>query len=159
VEKYIAGREFNIALLQSGSDLRTLPVAEIDFSAFGSQKPAIVDYDAKWKKDSFSYNNTPRIIPADLMEQAAQKIRQYAVQAWNILGCSDYARADFRMDEKQNVFLIDLNPNPDISPDAGFAAALDAAHITYRNFIKTVIDNAEKRLSKQIKKDTGTLTL
>ena len=153
VEEYIPAREFNIALMQSGDKLLTLPVAEIDLSGLDTKKPAIIDYQAKWVTDSFSYQNTPRIIPADLDEKIAQKIRQYAVRSWGLLGCSDYARVDFRMDERGKIYVLEVNPNPDISPDAGFAAALKAQNITYKDFIKNVIRNAQKICENYIGKD------
>ena len=114
---------------------RVLPLAEIDFSAFSDKQLKLVDYEAKWVKESFGYNNTPRIIPAPLAEPVAEKVRHLALQAWDALGCRGYARVDFRLDEKDNPYVLEVNPNPDISPDAGFAAALEAAKIPYEQFV------------------------
>ena len=145
VEQFIPSRELNISLLQQGDEIKVLPLAEIDFSAFGDDYPRIVDYSAKWLPGSFAYDNTPRIIPAPLSEKTARTVRTVALRAWQSLGCRDFARIDFRLDENDSVFILEVNPNPDISPDAGFAAALTAAGISFREFVKILLDNALAR--------------
>jgi D-alanine-D-alanine ligase len=149
VEQFIPDRELNVSLLQQNNEVQVLPIAEIDFSAFGTNKPKIVDYSAKWHADSFAYNNTPRIIPAQLSEETVSLVRQYALAAWHAIGCQDYARVDFRMDNNEQAFVLEVNPNPDISPDAGFAAALEAGGISYKKFIETLLDNALTRNSNK----------
>jgi D-alanine-D-alanine ligase len=147
VERFIPDRELSVSLFEQNGEVQALPIAEIDFSAFGTDKPRLVDYSAKWQTDSFAYNNTPRIIPAQLSERTANLVRQYALAAWDAVGCQDYARVDFRMDDDERAFVLEVNPNPDISPDDGFAAALTAAGISYERFIKTLLNNALKRNS------------
>ncbi len=146
VEQFIAQRELNVSILQLNGKVEVLPIAEIDFAAFDAGRPRIVDYDAKWRTDSFAYNNTSRIIPAHLSGRIAQMVRRCAIAAWHQIGCRDYARVDFRMDDKDNIFVLEINLNPDISPDAGFAAALEAGGITYQEFIEMLINNALLRL-------------
>ena len=153
IEQFIPNRELNVSLLQQGSEVKVLPLAEIDFSAFGDDYPRIVDYSAKWLPDSFAYNNTPHIVPAPLSERTARMVRSCALGAWHALGCQDFTRVDFRLDENDNVFIIEVNPNPDISADAGFAAALTAAGICFREFVKILLDNALARLSGGYSKD------
>ena len=148
IEQFIPNRELNVALLQDGREVKVLAIAEIDFSAFDPGSKRIVDYSAKWLTDSFAYKNTPRIIPARLSEKCADSVRRYAIAAWNALGCQDYARVDFRLNEKGGIFILEVNPNPDISPDAGFAAALTAAQISFDDFVKILIDNASSRTGK-----------
>ena len=145
VERFMAGREINVSLLESEGGVRVLPLAEIDFSAFPPGKPRIVDYAAKWLPDSFEFQNTPRRIPAPLDEATAAHVRQLALAAWHAVGCRDYARVDLRLDEDGRPFVLEVNPNPDISPDAGFAAALAEAGIPYTEFVRNVIENARQR--------------
>lgn len=147
VEQFIPDRELNVSLLEQNGEVRVLPIAEFDFSAFDTDKPRILDYSAKWLADSFAYNNTPRIIPAPLSKRATDLVRQYALVAWGAIGCQDYARVDFRLDDSERPFVLEVNPNPDISPDAGFAAALDAGGISYEKFIETLLNNALRRNS------------
>ncbi len=154
VEQYIEGREFNITLLYKNGQPAVMPLAEIDFSAFADGKPRIVSYDAKWKPDSFEYNHTPRIIPADVPVKTAQKIRDIAQRACAALGCRDYCRVDIRLDKKLNPYILEVNANPDISPQAGLAAAIDAGKLKYHAFIKLCIDNALTGKSKIKKSKT-----
>ena len=145
VETFVDGRELNVSVLDMGSGPQVMPIAEIDFSAFPADRHRIVDYEAKWIEDSFAYNNTPRKIPADLPEQAAGQIRELALGAWRALNCRDYIRVDFRLDAEMKPFILEINANPDISPDAGFAAAIETAGISYERFVAQMIDNASGR--------------
>ena len=141
VEQFILGRELNISVLQCGKKIEVMPVAEIDFSTFKKGMPRIVDYAAKWHADSFEYQNTPRILPAKLPEKIAALIRQYAIGAFKALDCKDYVRVDFRLSEENRLFVIEVNPNPDITPEAGFASAIEAGGISYKKFIKILLKN------------------
>lgn len=145
VEQFIAARELNVSVLQRNGNVDVLPIAEIDFSAFSKDQPRIIDYSAKWEKESFAYNNTPRKIPADLDNYLSQQIEKFALAAWQALDCRDYIRVDFRLDENDKPYIIEVNPNPDITPDAGFAAALSTAGIPYELFIFAIIENAKQR--------------
>jgi D-alanine-D-alanine ligase len=161
IEQYIDGRELNISVLSragrsaphapqdpaTGAELEVLPLAEIDFSAFEAGRPRIVGYEAKWLEDSFEYRHTPRIIPAPLPKRVAQRVRELAVAACRALSCFGYCRVDFRLDRAHRPYVLEVNANPDISADAGFAAALQAAGIPYKTFVKLEIDNAIRRSS------------
>lgn len=148
IEQYIEGRELNVSVLSRQGELEVLPPAEIDFSAFEAGRPRIVGYEAKWQEDSFEYQNTPRIIPAPLPKRLAERIRALAVASCRALHCFEYCRVDFRLDRANRPYVLEVNANPDISPDAGFAAALEAAGISYQAFVKLQIDNAIARGQK-----------
>lgn len=146
VERFIPERELNVSVIERNGKVKVLPLAEIDFSAFSDSQTKIVDYDAKWQKDSFGYHNTPRKIPADLPESVSRRVELLAAGAFKAVGCRDYARVDFRLDKDLTPYILEVNPNPDISPDAGFAAAIRAAGIPYERFVWTVLTNAQGRL-------------
>jgi D-alanine-D-alanine ligase len=142
VEQFIAGRELNVSVLSRLGAAEVLPIAEIDFSAFPAGVPRIVDYAAKWLPESFAYQNTPRVIPARLTRRQAEAVRQLALGAWRACGCRGYARVDMRMTAAGRPLVLEVNPNPDISLDAGFAAALAAAGIPYEEFVEAAIRDA-----------------
>ncbi len=152
VETLVGHREINVSVLQQRSELLVLPLAEIDFCAFGDDRPRIVGYSAKWLPDTFEYQNTPRVIPAPLSAAVAARVTRCALAAWRALGCRDYARVDMRLDDKGRPFVLEVNTNPDITPDAGFAAALEAARISYDSFVKTLVDNALSRLPSALRR-------
>jgi ribosomal protein S18 acetylase RimI-like enzyme len=136
-------------VIQSGSNIRVLPIAEIDFSGFEPDRPRIVDYAAKWLKDSFEYKHTSRIIPALISEEIAEKIRAVVLKIWRTLECRDFIRVDIRMDDNEEIYVLEVNANPDISPDAGFAAALAAGSVTVEEFVTTMVGNATDRLKNR----------
>ena len=146
IEQYIEGRELNISVIRRDDELEVLPLAEIDFSAFETGRPRIVGYEAKWLADSFEYRHTPHIVPALLPKRLTQHIRKLAAAACRTLCCLSYCRVDFRLDKANRPYILEVNANPDISPDAGFAAAMEAAGISYAAFVTLTIDNAMARV-------------
>jgi D-alanine-D-alanine ligase len=149
IEQYIEGRELNISVIHRKGEAQVLPLAEIDFSAFEAGRPRIVGYEAKWVEDTFEYQHTPRIIPAPLPKRVAERVRDLAAASCRALSCFDYCRVDFRLDKANRPYVLEVNANPDISLDAGLAAALQAAGISYQAFVKLTIDNAAVRGQKR----------
>ncbi len=157
IEQYVDGRELNISVVHRKGQPQVLPLAEIDFSAFEAGRPRIVGYEAKWLADSFEYNHTPRIIPAPLPKRVAQRIQELAAAACRTLACLDYCRVDFRLDKANRPYILEVNANPDISLDAGFAAALQAAGIPYESFVRLSIDNAVRRVQETVKSQVSSV--
>ncbi|MEE9913871.1 MAG: D-alanine--D-alanine ligase [Deltaproteobacteria bacterium] len=144
-EVYIEGREFNIALLASDTGVRILPAAEMLFLNYPPDKLRLLDYRAKWIEDSFEYDNTRRSL--DISPQDANlvdRLRVISLKCWSLFGLRGYARVDFRVDKQGNPFVLEINANPCLSPDAGFAAALDRASIKYSAAIDDIIRDALK---------------
>jgi D-alanine-D-alanine ligase len=141
VEPYIDGREFNVSVMENTA-IVPLPVSEIDFSQMPKGIPKICGYEAKWFEDHPLYQKTPPVCPAPVEDELRQKLHAAAVDAFVTMGCRDYARIDFRMDAKGRIFILEVNPNPDISLNAGYARALKAAGIDYTDFWKTMLRNA-----------------
>jgi D-alanine-D-alanine ligase len=146
VESFFGTRELNVALFERNGKLVVMPPAEIEFRDFSPGMPRIVDYKAKWQPDSFEYQHTVRVIPARLPARTLRQVEAMARTAWTVAGCRDYARVDFRMTEAGELAILEINPNPDISPDAGFAAALKAARIPVHVFIDAMCRNALRRI-------------
>jgi D-alanine-D-alanine ligase len=144
VEPYIDGREFNVSVMENTAVV-PLPVSEIDFSAMPKGSPKICSYEAKWFEDHPLYQKTPPVCPAPIDDELRQKLQGAAADAFRTMGCRDYARVDFRMDGKGRIFILEVNPNPDISLNAGYARALKAAGIEYEAFWDTMVRNALKR--------------
>jgi D-alanine-D-alanine ligase len=155
IERFIDGRELNVSILWRQGAPTVLPLAEIDFSAFDPGLPRIVGYDAKWLPDSYAYRHTPSVIPAPLAPELAEEIRDLTVRAVRVLGCDDYARVDFRLDTQGRPFVLEVNPNPDISPDGGYPAALAAAGIPFAEFVGMALHNALARLEENPDEQTG----
>jgi len=144
VEAFIDGREFNVSVMENGA-ATPLPVSEIDFSAMPKDMPRILGYEAKWFEDDPLYKKTPPVCPALLDEGTRATLQGLAAAAFRTMGCRDYARVDFRMDAKGRPYILEVNPNPDISTNAGYARALKAAGIEYAAFWGTMVQNALER--------------
>jgi D-alanine-D-alanine ligase len=144
VERFVVGREFNVAVLELDQP-QVLPVAEIEFGGAGRAGWQIVTYDAKWAAGSRADLETPVRCPAHVDETVARHIRALALASFRITGCRDYARVDMRMDPNGQVFVLEVNGNPDIGPSAGYARALAAAGYEYDNFIERLTCRAHER--------------
>lgn len=144
VEEFIQGREFNVAVLETDR-LQALPVSEIDFSAMPESAPHICSYEAKWFEDHVLYTTTPAVCPAPIDAPLRERLHQYALAAFQAMGCRDYARVDFRMGQDGRLAILEVNPNPDSSLDAGYCRALTAAGIEYAQFWSLMIENALRR--------------
>ena len=141
IEEYIDGRELNAAILGN----TVLPISEIDFSGLPDNLPKIVTYDGKWIEDSLYYNHTKPICPANLNNKLKNKIEKTAILAYEALNCRDYARVDIRLNKNGEPYVIEVNPNPDISIDSGFARAAKAAGISYGMLLNNIANFALSR--------------
>lgn len=146
VEEYIDGREFNVTIL-GNTHFTILPVSEIVYS-LPPEMPAILTYEAKWEPDSVYYRGTKPVCPADISHREHVSIREKALATYRLLGCSGYARVDFRADKSGNFHVIEVNPNPDISFESGAARQAAAAGIKYTRFIDMIV-----KLAREKKKD------
>ncbi len=142
VERYVDGREINVSILERQGRPEVLAVAEIEFADWSPNAPRIVGYRAKWLPDAPEYVNTLRRIPTDLPAAVEASVRDAALRSWQALGCRGYARADLRLDADLQPWVLEVNTNPDISPEGGYRAALEAAGVPFTSFVRTVLKNA-----------------
>ena len=142
-EQFIEGREFNLSMLAGPDGPQPLPAAEIDFSAFPPGKPCIVAYRAKWQADSFEYDHTPHrfdFAPSD--GPLLAELRRLAESCWTLFDLRGWARVDFRVDAAGRPWILEINVNPCLSLDAGFAAALVQASIPFDDAIRRIVEDA-----------------
>jgi D-alanine-D-alanine ligase len=142
IEDFINGREFNMSVLAGKDGPEVLPLAEIVFVNFDENKPRIVDFKAKWEMDSFEYIHTVREFPGKTMNiQLEKNLKEAAAACWHLFGLKGYARVDARIDSNDNVFVIEINANPCISPDGGFVAATKEAGYPFKEVIQRIIND------------------
>ncbi len=142
-EEFVEGREFNLSLLTGNNGPQVLPPAEIDFSAFPPGKPRIVGHRAKWQADSFEYANTPRRFDFSAADRPLLKeLQRLAQRCWTLFGLRGWARVDFRVDAAGQPWILEVNANPCLSPDAGFAAALERAGIPWDEAVRRILEEA-----------------
>lgn len=142
-ERYIDGREFNLSLLETSTGCRILPPAEICFNQFPDDMPRIVDYRAKWQEDSFEYQHTERRFHTCAVDTPLYNdMQRLALLCWEVFGLRGYARVDFRVDVDNQPWVLEVNANPCLSPDAGFAAALSEEGIGFEQAIADIVNVA-----------------
>jgi D-alanine-D-alanine ligase len=148
-EQFIEGREFAVTVLAAPRGPEVLLPAEIDFSSFPAGKPRIVGYRAKWRDDCYEYNHTPRRFdfgPSD--EPLLLRLKSLAADCWALFGLRGWARVDFRVDQAGQPWVLEVNANPCLSPDAGFAAALQRASIPYDTAIERILNDRADNVSQ-----------
>lgn len=146
-EAYIDGRELAVAMIEGPRHVEVLPIRETLFLGFAAGAPLIDDYDAKWTPDSRPYFGTPRRFGIETQEpELAASLRRLALACWSVLALDGYARVDFRVDRAGAPFILDVNVNPCLSEDAGFAASALEAGIGYDAMIGSIIEASLGRL-------------
>ncbi|HEY2881299.1 MAG TPA: GNAT family N-acetyltransferase [Pirellulales bacterium] len=144
VERYIAGREFNVGIIEL-PDLQMLAISEVEFQT-GDELPwPILTYAGKWSPESKECRSTPIRCPAAIERDLAGQLEKLAITAYIATQCRDYARVDFRVDEQGRIFVLEVNANPDIGPTAGFARMLAPAGISYQDFVRRLVAAAACR--------------
>ncbi len=147
VEEYIEGREIHCAILGD----QPLPLYEMVFKGgvddHGKPLPRIITYRAKWDPYSREHHAVEGQCPAaDLGPEIAARIQAVALRAYRALGCRDYARVDMRLDPATgDVFVLEVNPNPDLADTCAFAASAQASGRTYPQLICELVDIALER--------------
>jgi D-alanine-D-alanine ligase len=102
-----------------------------------------VGHRAKWEADSFEFHHTPRRFdfpPGD--EELLARLQHLATACWRLFGLRGYARVDFRVDRQGRPWILEVNANPCLSPDAGFIAAADRAGLSFEAMIQRILDQA-----------------
>jgi len=144
VEDFIDGREFNASIW--GSPPEILPLAEIQLEALGAATRRIASFAAKWEEGSFEYSHTPVTCPAVVGDELAERIRSMALRAWRVItGDCGYGRVDMR-ERGGQPYVLEVNPNPSIAADAGFARSARAAGLDYAQMILKILSFAMEEL-------------
>ncbi len=148
VEEYIEGRELNISIV-GGEKPQVLPISEIDFSTLPAGLPKICSYAAKWVEGTREFAHTLPLCPANLPPDIRKRVSSVALESYRLLECRDYARVDIRLSPQGVPYVLEINANPDISPDAGMVRSAMAAGFSYNSFISQIVEVALARSRRQ----------
>jgi D-alanine-D-alanine ligase len=145
IQEYVPGREVNVGFV--GREI--LPVSEILFDRMPAGTWPIVTYAAKWDTGSAEDLGTQPVCPARLTPELNRRVVQAARQAWDSLtGSKGYGRVDLRITEQGEVFVLEVNPNPDLSMDAGLARMGVARGWDYSTLVLKVVEEAVQRFEQ-----------
>jgi D-alanine-D-alanine ligase len=143
VEDFIDGREFHVSVVGNGR-LKVLPIAEMDFSAIREDHGRLCTYDSKFAPASADYQMIQLRLPADLSAEEKLKLDEIVIAAYRVTDCRDYARLDIRQ-RNGTFYVLDVNPNADISPDTSVTLAAGLAGYSFGQFGSLLINLAAHR--------------
>ena len=139
-ERYIEGREFNVAVAEQDGRARVLPIAEMRFERWREDRPRIVGYAAKWDQSAADARNTVRDFGWSVREpDLCRALGHLSKECWSLFACRGYVRVDFRVDAAGSPFILEINPNPCLEPEAGFAAAAAHAGLSYVDLVDHIL--------------------
>ena len=151
VEEFIDGREFYVGVL-GNSKVEALPIIELDFSKFPKDLPKIASWEAKWGDDGDEkgeqFAGTESIFPTDLPEELATRIQQVAIDSFQALRLRDYGRIDIRVTAKEEIYVIEANPNCYLEAKSEFARAAQKGGFEYPALISRIVELASARYSR-----------
>jgi len=143
VEDFLDGREFHVSVWGNHT-LQVLPPAEMDFRAFSDVHDRLCTFDAKFTPGSRPYEQIGLLLPAPLTETELAELQSIALAAYQALGCRDYGRLDIRL--RDGVFyVLDINPNCDISPNVSMALAAALEGYSYGAMLSRIVNLAAMR--------------
>jgi D-alanine-D-alanine ligase len=143
VEEFVDGREFNVTVLGNRQPV-VLPISEIDYD-LPPGMPRILTFPAKWDLQSMYFQRTKVVCPAEISTEMREHVVETALFVFRLLGCRGYARVDIRLDTEERLQVLEVNPNPDISPGSGTARQAQAGEMTYNQFIGRIAQLALER--------------
>ena len=147
VEEFIEGREIYASILErADGEPMVFPFFEIDFSDMPSDRPNIVSFEGKWVEDSVEYKGTRPVRCEGISDEVRTLITKTALKAFRAVGLRDYGRMDFRLSPAGVPYIIDVNPNCDLSDLAGgYSRAAKAAGLSYRDLVLHLVALAVAR--------------
>ena len=128
LEQYIPGRELTVAIL----DNKVLPIVEI------SPKENFYDYECKYTDGMSEY-----LVPAKLNFRVQKEIEENALKLYNVLGCRHYSRIDIRLDDENNIYILEINTLPGMTQTSLFPKAATVYGIKFRKLINKIINLAK----------------
>jgi D-alanine-D-alanine ligase len=156
VQEYVDGREFAVGFVGDA----TLPISEIDFTKMPDGAWPILSFAAKWEKGCAEDKGSQPVCPANVDRDLEKRIVAIAQSAWKAVGGTGYGRVDLRVDRNGEPWVLEVNPNPDISDSAGLSAMAHAKGWSYNELIMRIVDCATSaaQRKKSVERLAGTGT-
>lgn len=149
VEEFIEGKELHVSLLGNHPP-EVLPLIEWDFSALPADHPPIISYDVKWDPLAEVYHQVHSRCPAQIGKRAFQRVAEAAIQAYRVTGCRDYARLDIRLARGTIPYVLDVNPNPDLTEGVSFMESAETAGYSFAQALRRIVELALARRPREL---------
>lgn len=149
IEDFLEGKEFTVALIGNGENIRVLPIVGINLDCLPADFPKIYSYEVKWYFDTRENKLDIFSCPAKISNKLTRKIEEICKQAYRALRIRDWARMDVRCDANDNPYIIEINPLPGVLPNPDdnscFPKAAREVGMDYDTLIQTVLNLAIER--------------
>ena len=151
VEEFIKGTEFTVGIIGNTIANMSSPGCSGSRGNNPPQAMPVVQYAIGGKtllgNEFYSYRHVTEklvehICPAPIDQKLAQKLQAIAVAAYKSVDCRDFGRVDFRVDEKGNPYVLEINPLPNLSPDDVFVLFGKEVGLSYNQIINKILDEA-----------------
>ncbi len=144
VEEFLDGPELHVGIL--GNDPpEMLPPIQWDFSDMPDDHPHIISFAAKWNPLAEVFHRVHSICPPKLPRRMLRKVEQVAIDAYDVLGCRDYARLDIRLDRQGKPYVLEANPNPDLTEGVSYMESAEAAGLTFAETLDRIVQFSLRR--------------
>jgi D-alanine-D-alanine ligase len=143
VEELIEGRELYVGLIGNAT-LQVLPIVELTFGESDGEH-RIATYKAKWDEEYRKRKKIRNVFAKGLSDEVAAKIADICATAFHALWLQDYGRVDLRLTHDDEVYVLEVNPNPFLAYENEMADAAEKAGLGYNDFIQRIVDEAMAR--------------
>ena len=144
IEEFIEGKELHVSVLGNNPP-QVLPMIEFDFSELPEDHPSIITYDMKWNPRSLAYHKVHSRCPAQLPKRVEQRVKKHALQAYMVTSCRDYARIDMRLSKDNKPYVLEVNPNPDLTEGVSLMESAEAAGLSFSKTLRKIVEFALER--------------
>jgi D-alanine-D-alanine ligase len=144
IEEFLEGDELHVSIL--GNDPpKVLPIVQFDFTRLPEGYPPAVTHDVKWNPLSIAYHRVDSRCPAQLPARVEKRVKEQALQAYLATECRDYARIDMRLDSQGKSYVLEVNPNPDLTEGVSFMESAERAGLSFSVALKKIVELAVRR--------------
>ncbi|MEW5758806.1 MAG: ATP-grasp domain-containing protein [Candidatus Omnitrophota bacterium] len=141
VEEFISGKEATVGIIGNKHKAQALPVSQIKIDGQSNLKDKFYTHDyLKYKKDNVEY-----VFDNDFSKVLNETMQRYALLTYNAVECRDFGRVDFRIDENNNPFVLEINPLPSLSCEDVFVLVSEYMGLTFSDTIAKIIEAAKER--------------
>jgi D-alanine-D-alanine ligase len=144
VEEFIEGKELHVSILGNNPPV-VLPVLEYDFSELDEDHPPMITYDIKWNPLVPPYHKVHSICPAQIDGPTEDLVMEHALKAYTATYCRDYARIDLRLGKDGLPYILEVNPNPDLTEGVSFMESAEKAGLSFSQTLKRIVTFALER--------------
>jgi D-alanine-D-alanine ligase len=144
VEEFMEGKELHISVMGNDPPV-ALPVIEYDFSQLVDDHPPVITYDIKWNPLVLPYHRVHSLCPAQIGKKTEKLVMEHALRAYAATYCRDYARVDLRMGNDGVPYILEVNPNPDLTEGVSFMESAEKAGVSFSEALRRLVMFALKR--------------